>query len=79
MEELTLNEIGEYFIGSEEFQATNDGLDDSGFIDLMYANVLERSADVEGKAYWVEQLASGDSQGAVLIGFTESEESLALM
>ncbi|XGA80036.1 5'-nucleotidase C-terminal domain-containing protein [Halomonas sp. CH40] len=79
VEELTLNEIGEYFIGSEEFQATNGGLDDSAFIDLMYVNVLERSADVEGKAYWVEQLASGDSQGAVLIGFTESEESLALM
>lgn len=79
VEELTLNEVGDYFIGSEEFQATNNGLDNSAFIDLMYANVLERSADAEGKAYWVEQLASGDSQGAVLIGFTESEESLALM
>ncbi|MGY4877701.1 DUF4214 domain-containing protein [Vreelandella aquamarina] len=79
MDTLTLNQVGDYFVASEEFQAKHGDLDDSGFIDLMYNNVLERSADAEGKAYWVEQLASGDSQGAVLVGFTQSDESLALM
>ena len=79
MDTLTLNQVGEYFVASEEFQANHGDLDDSGFIDLMYSNVLERSADTEGKAYWIEQLASGDSQGAVLVGFTQSDEALALM
>ena len=53
-------------------------LDQSGFVDLMYTNILEREADVAGKGYWVEQLATGVDKGAVMVGIAESDESLAL-
>ncbi len=70
--------IANRFIDSQEFTQLHGELDQSGFVDLMYTNILEREADTAGKAYWVEQLAEGVDQGAVMVGIAESDESLAL-
>lgn len=48
------------------------------FCALFSANVLERDADAEGKAYWIGQLEAGIEQGAVMVGIAESEESIQL-
>ncbi|HAA46057.1 MAG: 5'-nucleotidase/2',3'-cyclic phosphodiesterase [Halomonas sp. 54_146] len=77
-ETIGLNDIANNFIASQEFIEQHGSLDQEGFVDLMYANVLEREADAAGKAYWIEQLESGLEQGAVMVGIAESEESLAL-
>ena len=76
---LPLNEMADRFIASDEFQVSNANLSNNAFIDLMYSNVLEREAESAGKAYWNEQIDNGLSLGAVMVGFTESPESLAMM
>lgn len=77
-ETVGLNDIANSFVASQEFIEQHGSLDQEGFVDLMYANVLEREADAAGKEYWVEQLEAGVEQGAVMVGIAESEESLAL-
>ncbi len=62
------------FARSPEFVATYGELDNDAFIDLMYANVLDRSPDVGGKAFWLDQLAQGRSRGTVMALFSESPE-----
>lgn len=71
--------IANRFIDSQEFTQLHGDLDQSGFVDLMYTNVLERDADAAGKAYWVGQLEAGVEQGAVMAGIAASEESLQLV
>ena len=66
--------MSDAFAGSGEFQSRYGSLGDAQFIDLVYGNVLQRSADPEGRSYWIGQLAQGVSRGAVMIGFAESGE-----
>ncbi|MDR9440880.1 MAG: DUF4214 domain-containing protein [Halomonas sp.] len=47
-------------------------------VGLMYANGLEREADGASRNPWIDPLAQGESEGAVMVGFTESQESLML-
>ncbi len=75
---LKTDRIADYFVGSVEFQQLHGQIQGEAFVDLMYANVLEREADSAGRDYWLEQLEQGDSMGAVMVGFTESQESLML-
>lgn len=77
--DLPLNEMAELFIASEEFQKANTNISNGAFVDLMYNNVLGREADAEGEVYWNQQLDSGVSMGTVMVGFTESPESLMLI
>ena len=78
LDELDSIMIANRFIDSQEFTQLHGELDQSGFVDLMYTNILQREADTAGKTYWVEQLAAGVDQGAVMVGIAESDESLAL-
>lgn len=74
---LDLVRIAENFVASDEFVAR--GVNDHGaFIDSLYQNVLEREADAPGKDYWMDQMADGASAAVVMVGFSESAESLAL-
>ncbi|MDN3524154.1 5'-nucleotidase C-terminal domain-containing protein [Halomonas sabkhae] len=77
-EQLNLDDIADYFVSSQEYAALHGNLDDDAYVDMLYANVLEREADADGRDYWMQQLQSGDSRGDVMVGFTESEESLML-
>lgn len=77
-QQLSLQEIADNFVSSKEYMSLYGETSHGAYVDRLYTNVLEREADAEGRAYWVEQLQAGDSEGAVMVGFTESEESLML-
>jgi hypothetical protein len=74
---ISLVAVSNVFAGSAEFVDTYGALDDGQFVDQVYANVLERAADPDGRAYWTGQLAAGMTRGEVMIGFSESPEFVA--
>ena len=66
---MTLNEISDSFAGVQEFSDRYGSLDDSGFVNLVYNNVLSRNPDSEGLTYWNGQMNGGMSRGEVMTGF----------
>ncbi|MEM9133404.1 MAG: DUF4214 domain-containing protein [Actinomycetota bacterium] len=72
-----LGAISQEFAGSSEFVTAYGSLSNAGFVDLVYANVLDRAPDAEGRAHWIAQLDAGMSRGAVMTGFSESTEFVA--
>ncbi|TFH86525.1 DUF4214 domain-containing protein [Billgrantia azerbaijanica] len=76
----SLHELAGFFVDSREFQALIDDLGGgaAGAVEALYRNVLDRSADPEGLAYWLDELASGrlDLAGMAL-SFTNSAEYAA--
>lgn len=73
---LTLRVMAGGFLGSAEFSARWGSLDNSGYVDLLYRNVLGRAADSGGAASWLRALDGGGSRADVLIGFSESAENV---
>ncbi len=71
---MNRSKISASFVASAEFQKTYGALDNTAFVDRVYQNVLHRSSDAAGKAYWLGQLGNGLSRGDMLAGFTESAE-----
>ena len=65
------------FVASPEFQARYGALDDSGFVTLLYRNVLGRDPDSAGLQSWADSLAAGTSRAAVVRGFSDSPEFIA--
>lgn len=65
---VSLRIIADSFARSAEFTATYGALDDSRMVDLVYANVLDRTADDAGRAYWLGELGARrlDHPGLVL-------------
>lgn len=72
--ENSIVDIATGFVASREFQNVYGSLDNTGFVNLLYNNVLERSADGAGLAGWLQQLEDGTSRQQVVIGFSESAE-----
>lgn len=71
----SLEEIAEWFAESSEFERRYGHLSFSAFLDQLYADVLHRPSDAEGKAYWLERLQSGEvSRGTIVVYFTEGSE-----
>jgi hypothetical protein len=74
----SIYEVAQSFIYSDEYQhlygATSS---DFAFISQLYQNVLHRTGDQPGIAYWSGVLASGVSRPAVLASFSESMENQA--
>lgn len=62
------------FEGSAEFQATYGGLDDAGFVTLLYNNALNRDPDSDGLAVWLGELSSGATRAEVAANFSHSKE-----
>ena len=73
----TLAQVVTGFVQSAEFQAVYGPQDDTGFVTLLYRNVLNRAPDDAGLADWTGRLASGTSREAVVLGFSESAEFIA--
>ena len=71
----SLDGIAAGFLVSAEFQARYGSLDDAGFVNALYRNVLGRAADAAGSAYWTATLASGTTRAEVLANFSESTEN----
>ena len=77
---MTLQTVASGFIGSAEFQGLyGANPSNTQFVDLLYANVLNRAPDAEGYDYWLGQMAGGMTRELVLIGFSESRENQAAL
>lgn len=72
---MGLAEMSDYFLASEEFQSRFDVQSDAAYIDRLYLNVLDRTADAEGKAYWEATMADGLPRDEVLMYFATSAEN----
>lgn len=69
-------DIASYFLMSEEFQAAvGHNPDDRLFLDRLYLNVLDRTADADGHAYWQAQLDDGLTRQEALLYFADSAEN----
>jgi hypothetical protein len=69
-----LPSIAGSFATSGEFVGTYGSLTNGRFVELVYSNVLGRTADPAGSAYWQGQLAGGLDRGKMMVGFSESAE-----
>jgi hypothetical protein len=73
----SLQNVANGFVASAEFQADYGNLDNTGFVTLLYQNVLHRAPDTSGLNSWVNALNSGqDTRAQVVVGFTESQEDI---
>lgn len=70
----SLYSISSDFAASSEFKGRYGPLDNEGFIDLVYRNVLNRHRDDSGFRFWVNRLDSGYSRGATMVSFSDSLE-----
>jgi hypothetical protein len=71
---LTLTGAADQFASSAEFVLKYGSLNNTGYVQQLYRNVLGREADPSGLADWVGQLNAGASRGTILVGFSESDE-----
>ncbi len=71
-----LRRMAAFFASSDEFVATYGALDDRGFVELMYENVLGRPGEDEGVEFWID-VAGTTGRAEVVIGFSESIEYIA--
>lgn len=69
-----IGSIAEEFARSAEFWQRYGALADGAFVDLVYRNVLGRTAEAEGRAYWLGQLRSGMRRGHLMLYFSDSVE-----
>ena len=71
----TLLDITWSFSNSVEFKNRYGNLSNEQYVNLVYANVLNRSPDDEGKAYWLRLLDSGELiQAEVMLYFSAGAE-----
>ncbi len=73
----SIESITEAFAASAEFEALAGADDDAAFVERIYQNVLGRSPDGEGSAFWVGELAAGRSRASVVAEFAGSPEFVA--
>lgn len=71
---VSIDDISEAFAGSAEFAAIYGSVNNPGFVDLVYQNVLGRAGDPNGRSFWAGQLDQGMARGRVMIGFSDSPE-----
>jgi Domain of unknown function (DUF4214) len=61
------------FLATPEYYQRVGGTN-KAWVDSLYKQVLNRSADSVGESYWLQALAAGQSRAAVAYGFTASSE-----
>ena len=66
--------ISEQLVRSPEFEAKYGPLSDDAYVEQVYSNVLGRSPDGPGAAYWGGELRRGVTRGAVMVAFSDSAE-----
>jgi hypothetical protein len=77
--DTTYQGMAEELVASPEFVARYGSMNDAGFVDLVFANVLGRPADPAGSAYWQAVLAFRvATRGGVMGGFAASDEFIDL-
>lgn len=76
-EGMSTREISGYFIESTEFQSKYDVSTQEEFLDRLYLNVLDRTADEVGKEYWLDKMSEGMPQEETLNYFATSDENIS--
>lgn len=78
---MSLNEVAGYFVTSKEFtDMYGSNLSNAAFIDKLYQNVLHRSGDAGGVAFWLNYMDNaGGTQAQVLAYFGESAENVSTL
>ena len=71
---LTDERLEANFIASNEFYLVRGGGTNAGWVDALYMAFLGRPADDAGKAFWLQQLALGESRSDIAYGFASSIE-----
>ncbi len=74
IEGVDLTTVAAGFVSSAEFGARFGAPTDAGFLERVYDNVLGRTPDPEGLAYWSAQLRAGLGRPALVLAFSESPE-----
>lgn len=64
--------VRNFLLGAPEF--LDRGLTYGEILDVLYAGIMDRTADEGGKAFWEEQLKKGDSVDSVILRFIDSPE-----
>ena len=73
----SLSRIAGQFASSPEFTRRYGSLSNAAFVALLYRNVFGRPADPSGAAFWTKRLDTRRaSRGSVVLGFSESTESI---
>ena len=71
----TIEQVIEGFIASPEFYQVQGGNTNSGFVTVFYQDILNRSPDPSGYAYWLNALNTGSRlAGRMAWGFLRSPE-----
>jgi len=73
---MTIEQLGANFIGSPEYYA-RAGSTPQGWVTKLYADVLGRTPDPSGLAFWAATLNAGASRAQVSTGFVLSTEYLS--
>ena len=60
-------DIAYSFSLSDEYQSVYGGLDNGELVDSLYANLFDRQADAEGRAYWLDQIAQGKPSARLIV------------
>ena len=70
-------DVANGFINSKEFQSLyGANTTNATFIANLYQNVLHRTPDASGYAYWDKTLSSGVSRANILTNFSDSNENI---
>ncbi|MES2899913.1 MAG: DUF4214 domain-containing protein [Pseudomonadota bacterium] len=68
--------VARSFVGSAEFiKQYGSALTDSAYLEAIYQNVLHRTPDAAGLAYWMDAMGKGYTRENVLLFFSESAEN----
>lgn len=69
--------IARGFTNSLEFLNNYGALDNIGFVNQLYQNVLDRAADTAGLNAWVGRLEGGSTREDIVHGFAQSREFIS--
>ncbi len=76
--DANLETISTAFVDSQEFRNRYGSLNNQEFVELVYANVMNRIPDDAGLAHWRNALDNGLDRGELMIAFSESAEFVNL-
>jgi hypothetical protein len=74
--ELALLKVAKSFLASDGYMAFNRGLSDERFVDQLYEYAFERSADAEGRTFWLNALGNNVDRSSILVAFAGSAEMI---
>ena len=75
--EWGLSRMAHFFASSDEFASKYGALDEEGFVNQLYRNVLGRQGEAAGVDFWVGQIRDeGMTRGTLLLRFSESPENV---